>query len=196
MPPIKPNPALAAALAMATLVATGCQSAMSNQPRESSSQPGTAHEYPLRFDQHSFSAHCFNTKTCRVEYANTIEVAKNEPSPAPRPDHLKSLGLSAHVGIDNFPAPAKVEWISLDGTQLTATVDIGEIFGDERILHRVQRDQLPDKTVKHGGAPTIILEVNDRTLTVYMRAMVFLKDDGRSPAPFREDVLQAWQKTF
>lgn len=186
---------LAAALAAATLLTTGCQPAMSNQPRETL-QMGIGHEYPLRFDHHTFSAHCFNTQACRVTYANARLTDSVDASPPPRPDHLKFLGLGGHVGLANFPAPAEVEWTALDGTPLRASVGIGDIFKDELVLHRVAEDQLPDITAKHSGAPTIILEVNDRTLTVYMRAMVFLKDNGKSPGPFRNDVIKAWQKTY
>lgn len=196
MPSFKPKSALAASLAMSSLLASGCQPAMSNQPRETS-QMGIGHEYPLRFTHHSFDAHCYNTQKCRVRYAKTLEVDRDEPSPAPpRPDYSKFWGLATHVGIDNFPEPARVEWTSADGTALEADVDIGHIFKDQLVLHRVPKEMLPDTTVKHGDGPSIFLEVNDRTLTVYMRQMVFLKHDGPGTSPFKHELIQAWQKTY
>ena len=157
---------------------------------------GVGHEYPLRFDHHAFSAYCFNTKTCQVTYADTLQVSEDEPSRAPRAGYLNSLGLGGHLGIKNFPAPAQVKWTALDGTELRGTIDVGNVFEDQLILHQVAREQLPDVTVKHSGSPNVVLVVNDRTITVYMRAMVFVKSTGGSPSGFRDDVIQAWQKTY
>ena len=190
------RPTLTAALAAASLLATGCQPAMSNQPRETS-QMGVGHEYPLRFTHHSFDAHCYNTKKCRVLYANAVQVNEEDPSPSPqRVDYQKLWGLATHVGIDNFPAPARVEWTSADGADLNAQVDIGSIFKDQLVLHNVPRDMLPVTTVKHGDGPSIFLQINDRTLTVFMRQMVFLKNEGPGTSPFQHELIEAWRVTY
>lgn len=130
-------------------------------------------------------------------YAGTLQVAEDGPSPAPRrADYQELWGLASHVGIDNFPAPAKITWTSIDGAEHQAEVDIGEIFKDQLVLHRVPRDQLPDITVKHSDGPSIFVEINDRKVTVYMRQMVFLKSDGLGTSPFQHELIQAWNKTY
>lgn len=169
---------------------------MSNQTR-GTAKPPIGLEYPLRFSHHAFDVHCYNTRKCKVRYAGVLQIDRDEPSPAPkRSDYRELWGAATHVGIDNFPAPAKVSWTASDGTELTADVDIASIFANERVLHHVPVEQLPEKTIKHADGPSIHLEINDRTLTVFMRQMVFLKGPADRPSPFREDLIQAWQKTF
>ena len=187
--------ALTAALAAASLLATGCQPAMSNQPRETS-QMGVGHEYPLRFTNHAFSGFCFETLACEIAYAGRT-IRHPEPMPAPvRADYQRGWGLGTHVGIDNFPAPAKVRWTAPDGSSHEAEVDLGEIFRDQRVLHQVDKADLPTDTVAHSDGPGIFLEVRDRTINVYMRQLVFLKDTTDRKGQSRSDVIKAWSKTY
>lgn len=195
MPPFKPKSALAASLAMSTLLASGCQPAMSNQPRETS-QMGIGHEYPLRFSNHAFSGFCLETRECEISYAGRT-IRHMEPTAGPlKPDYQRGWGLGTHVGIENFPDPAKVKWTSLDGIRHETEVDIGEIFRDELVLHRVDRNDLPTLTAAHSDGPAIFLEVRDRTITVYMRQLVFLRDTAERKGQSQSDVIKAWSKTY
>jgi hypothetical protein len=103
--------------------------------------------------------------------------------------------------IRNFPPPAKVSWRSKDGQAHTAEIDIGELFADEIIRHNVRREEmanLPDGEFK--DEPYILLEVNDRTIRVYMRAMIFLKNRvlaaGQLRGEFRNDLILVKTYTY
>ncbi|WP_243412219.1 hypothetical protein [Cognatiluteimonas telluris] len=158
-----------------------------------------ANEFPLRFNDHDFDALCYNTIGCRVSYAGTIEV--NEPpdvvSPPPlSADYRKHWGFASHVGIRNFPPPAFVEWKSLDGVPHEAHIDIGAIFKDELVLHHVPLDEIPKRTAATPGGPGIFLEVNDRTISVYMQSTIALKDLPTRRSAFVNELNLAWTHTY
>ena len=49
------------------------------------------------------------------------------------------------------------------------------------------------------GNPDILLEVNDRTINVYMRAFVPTRElqiPGNKYSRFRDDLILAWSKTY
>jgi hypothetical protein len=159
-------------------------------------------EWPLKFRSHSFGAFCYDTQTCTIQYANQEHGSKNPspPSAAYGPDYLAHLG-GGHLMIRNFPPPAKVSWRSKDGQAHTAEIDIGELFADEIIRHNVRREEmanLPDGEFK--DEPYILLEVNDRTIRVYMRAMIFLKNRvlaaGQLRGEFRNDLILVKTYTY
>lgn len=169
---------------------------MSNQPRETSRADAGATSI-LRFTKHGFTAHCFNTQACKVVYAQTLQVDQDSPSKAPPPgDYRRAWGYGSHTGIPNFPPPARVEWTARDGTPLHAEVDIAEIFGSEQVLHHVAPEDLPLRTAAHLDNPGIFLEVNDRTLSVFMRQQIYLRDTPTRQGASRSDFVLAWSKTY
>ena len=96
--------------------------------------------------------------------------------------------------IRNFPAPARVRWRSKDGETHEAEVDIAALFADEVVRHNVPREDIAEMVDgEYQSEPSIILEVNDRTLRVWMRAMIFLKKRvdvaGVMRADFRDDLI-------
>jgi hypothetical protein len=158
--------------------------------------------WPLKFKSHSFGAFCYDTLTCRIQYAN-VEHGSEEPSTPSAtygPGYLDHLG-GGHIGIRNFPPPAKVSWVSKDGQAHTAEIDIGELFADEVIRHNVKRDEMSDVVDgEYKSDPAILLEVNDRTIRVYMRAMIFLKKRvevaGHLRGDFRDELILVKTYTF
>lgn len=136
----------------------------------------------FKFKKHQFSALCFNTKGCRVEYANFYDV--NDPdekiSPAPPADVLSRVG-GERLGISNFPEPAKVTWRSLDGVRHAATIDMSAIFRSQCILHDVPREKIAEGI--YVPSPSIVLVVNDREISIYMRAMIPLREPSRPNNP-------------
>jgi hypothetical protein len=171
-------------------------------PNPASSGTGTLvpNEFPLRFKKHNFEAHCYNAIGCSVFYAGVYQI-KNEPlevSPAPRvADYQRYWGGALHIGIDNFPAPVRLEWKSLDGIAHRAEIDIGAIFKDQIILHDVSELEIP------AGAriipPSILLEVDDRTVRVYMKARIPTRQPqipGNRHSDFRDDLILAWSGTY
>lgn len=180
----------------------GCQSAMSTQTATATLQHA-GNSLPLRFKQHNFEAYCYNTQDCQVIYdeTNHTRYATGKPTKAPSSaDYRKSWGGASYLGIRNFPAPADVRWTALDGQQLEAKVDLGKIFADERVLHNVKDEDIPDNAFKGpAGAPNVFLEVNDRTITVYMKMLIPTKDaqiPGNANSYFRDDLMKAWSQTY
>ena len=146
-------------------------------------------EWPLRFKRHNFGARCYDTLECKVIYDNFDHgTDKPTPSSADRgPDYLKGWNGS-YGGIDNFPNPAKVIWRSKDGVAHEAEIDIGEIFKDELIRHHVSREEMADlPDGKYASNPSILLEVNDRTIRVYMSARIPLKKEVEIAGHIRND---------
>lgn len=179
-----------------SVLTMGCQAAMSNA--HSSNDNGTIvrNTFPLKFKEHNFGAYCFNTTHCKVVYAG-LPHGEDRPSGSPGKDYMKNLS-GGHGGIQNFPAPAVVTWRSLDGVAHEAKVDIGAIFNDEHVLHHVPQEDIPIETAAFSG-PEIILVVNDRTLSVYMKTMIYLKRP-RIPTNSFSDIVEetnlAYSQTY
>mgnify|MGYP001308187989 CR=1 FL=1 len=198
------GPAMAAMIA-AALATTGCQGMAKTPEREPAEDAvridNTVADWPLKFVQHSFGAFCYSTYGCRVVYNGfdhtndpDDELQRSSASLGDRyPDNL----YGSYLGVSNFPPPARVSWRSSDGMSHEAEVDIGEIFRDRLILHNVARED-----VRQGVSildPAILLEVNDRTINVYMRARVptrTAREQGLPTGNFREDLVLAWTRTY
>lgn len=183
------------------LLMTGCHPAMSTRSDSPSADHAEPSMFPLRFVDHDFQVFCYNTLRCHVIYNNfdfTPYKADEQPSPAPpSKDYRDRWPFASYLGIRNFPPPAEVSWTSLDGVAHTAKVDIGAIFKDERVLYRVPDAEIPDRS--WGGEPGIFLEVNDRTISVYMKAFIATKTEqipGNKYSDGRDDVILAWTHTY
>jgi len=186
--------------AFLALAVTGCRTNM-NTPSMSATEPPTASSmFPLRFYRHAFDTHCYNTLRCKVVY-NNFDFNRSDaeqPSPAPPPgDYRRHWKYAGYAGIANFPPPAEVQWTSLDGVAHETTVDIGAIFKDQLALYNVPDAEIPDRS--WGQEPNIYLEVNDRTINVYMQAVVSTKREqipGNKYSTFRDDMILAWTHTY
>lgn len=157
--------------------------------------------WPLRFDKHTFSARCLDTVSCDVVY-DGVHHGSDTPTPSAAyygPDYLKDWN-GGHGGIRNFPPPAKVVWTSKDGVAHEAEIDIGQIFADGLVRHYVPREEVAD--VPNGQIsvnPAILLEVNDRTLRVYMKAFVptrHLQTPGNPLSAVRRDLVLVKTYTY
>lgn len=188
----------ALALALICLPAFGCQSAMST-PGSAGSSRVIPNEFPLRFEKHNFEAHCYNVTGCSVLYHDSYHIKKgpDEVSPPPKmAEYKKYWSGASYLAIPNFPSPAIVKWRSLDGVVHEEEIDIGEIFKDELILHKVPQDEIPAQTAATAGDPDIFLEVNDCTVNVYMQATIFLKDTATRKGDFRDELILVWSRTY
>lgn len=160
--------------------------------------------FPLTFAAHNFAVYVYNTQSCTVLYNNydyTRLYESEAAGPPPSPDYHAKWGVSGHVGIRNFPAPANVSWVSLDGTAHKASVDISDIFRDQRVRYAVADDEIAPGRFPQGivSDPLIILEVNDRTLSVFMKAAIPTKQPqipGNRYSDFRDDVIPVWTHTY
>lgn len=153
---------------------------------------------PFTFKGHNFGAHCFDTIGCKIFYADRYVVRDEETEVRASPksaDYFTDLSAS-HLDIPNFPSPATVTWKSKDGSRLEAEIDIAEIFKDRVIRHNVANEDLPTETIATLDEPEIILVVNDRTISVYMRAAIFLKDTPARKSEIRDETILAFKRTY
>ncbi|HEY0662721.1 MAG TPA: hypothetical protein VGD21_15540 [Lysobacter sp.] len=186
---------------VSSLIATGCQPAMST-PIHHNPPENRDVSRPFTFDRHNFGAYCYDTYGCKVLYNDRYVTSQDDNELRPSsasvgPDYLKNLD-GGYLGIANFPPPAVVTWRSKDGTPHEAHIDIGEIFKDRIIRHNVPREELPTETTA-TAAPDIVLEVNDRTINVYMKAFVStrsLQVPGNQYSDFRNDMILAFSQTY
>lgn len=144
---------------------------------------GTVADWPLWFVRHGFGSSCFSVQHCVVDYAGVRKESSRSPLPS-----IESLGFplerilyGSHSRIRNFPGPASVEWVTVDGVRLSASVDIARIFADRMIRHSTAREEIPEDV--YIPEPEIILVVNDRTIDVYMRAWIPLKEPKSADRP-------------
>ncbi len=157
---------------------------------------------PLLFDRHNFGAICFDTYGCKVFYAGMWATSQPEnelrPSSTSLGKYPDDMGGGGIGSIRNFPWPAQVAWRDKDGNPHEATVDIAAIFKDQLVLHNVPQDQLPP-ILTAPIFPEIVLEVNNRTVNVWMRAHVPTKDMQKPGNPYsrvRNDMILAYSKTY
>lgn len=194
-----------AAAAVLTLL-QGCQPVMSTQPNDppSSAQgraDNTVADWPFKFRRHNFGAACYSTYGCKVVYDDFLHIDEPddvlEPSSASiGPEYLDYL-KGGYLGIRNFPPPAQVRWRSRDGNPHQAAIDMGAIFRDQLILHKVPKEDIPEGISITD--PAIILEVNDRTINVYMRAFIPTKElqiPENQYSGARTDLILAFTETY
>lgn len=189
-------------LLLATALMTGCRAAMSN-PADRIQPPPETLSVPLKFGGHNFEALCFNTIGCKVFYNGRYQ-HHDEPDvrspPPPSPDYLSKVWGSVEIGIDNFPPPAEVHWKSLDGSTHEAKVDMHKIFKDELIWHKTPKADMADfYRGPFAGAPDIYLEINDRTINVYMAMFIPTRTEqtpGNKNSDYRNDLILVWTNTY
>ena len=192
------------ALVAVSLALTGCSAAMTSTPAPESSAGLDDSAYvgwPLKFKAHYFGASTYSTYGCKVVYSGMNRVADSEEVLQNSSESIGSKypnNMRAGWGpIANFPPPATVTWRSKDGSSHEAEIDIGEIFKDELIRHNIAREDAMDPA--SSGMPGIILEVNDRTINVYMRAMIWLKEPrlpGRPHSDYQDDLIKVFSRSY
>jgi hypothetical protein len=200
--------ALAIALG-ATFLMQGCQTAMNISDAGDGARPsevaagadGLFSPWPLKFKKHNLGVHCFDTYGCKVMYDGRVQVMDD-------PDVLRrssaSIGpayrdkwLGGQLGFRNFPPPAEVSWKSKDGVAHETRIDFGEIFKDELVRHNTPREDIP--LYATFGSPDIHLEINDRTINIYMLTMIPLREPripGNRYSDMRNDLILVHTETF
>ncbi|SDY19239.1 hypothetical protein SAMN04487939_101164 [Lysobacter sp. yr284] len=193
----------AVAALLALFAATGCQTAMSSTaaPDPSAGAQATAAQWPLRFQRHRFGGFCFDTWGCSIVYNGfphgqddrERQSASVASFGAAYPQRMKA----AHLDIANFPGPAEVTWRAKDKSEHRASIDVAAIFADGLVRHEVAREDVAEGVSLND--PEIILEVNDRTINVYMRSMIPLKrprDPANPNSDFRADLVRVFSQTY
>lgn len=185
----------------------GCHSAMSKPPNLSADSTegdfdNSSARWPLEFRAHYIGVATYSTYDCKVIYDGALirvdeeGVLKrsSESVGAMYPDGVLDAGHGPHR---NFPEPMLITWRSKDGQPHRAEVDIGEIFRDQRVRHNVPREEVTE--YGNDTAPGIIVEVNDRTINVYMRATIWTKHEqipGNQYSHSRDDLIKVHTQTY
>lgn len=186
------------------LVTQGCHPVISDSASATSfsSADTTGEQWPFRFKLHSFGVACYSTYDCKVLYAGqrieNPDDALTISSESIGPDYKDNLS-GGRLGIRNFPPPAIVTWRSKDGSPHRAEVDMAEIFKDELVLHNVPKQDVEENALRGIGDPEIILEVNDRTINVYMKAFISTRSfrtPGNPQSRYRDDLILAHTRTY
>lgn len=158
-----------------------------------------ADEWPLTFKRHLFGFVCFDTQDCSVRYGGYPAGDYGGPSPAfasIAPEAFDRIMVASYNDVPVSAPPAKVSWRAKDGTALTATVDVADIFKDGLIRHNVaQKDMAPASP----GFTHVLILVVDRTVDVYTRTMIPTLAEqipGNRYSFFRDDLIKVWSKTY
>lgn len=187
------------------------------QPSRSLAGPLYGKEpWPLRFHTHGFGARCYNTLACSLLYNGhqfgTLRMYDDgeyydKPSGPPPSEHWKDHWSGYHSILtdtgETFPGPVEIEWTALDGSRHHANIDLDGLFRDRLILHKVSRQEVKEPWLATCSVepvvPDVLVEINDRTVNVYMRAMVMTEAEqvpGNPNSHFRDDLMLAWSRTY
>lgn len=156
---------------------------------------------PLRFWQHNLGAYCFRTWGCRVEYGDQViwdkPTSEHQLPAEAYPADLRKRMRGTNLGFRAFEGPLRLRWQDDQKRPHALDLDLGEIFADGLIRHHVPRDLIsPTSSV---GNPDIIVEIEDRTVRLYMRAHIPLKapqDPGNPYSDFVEENILVLERTL
>lgn len=170
--------------------------------------------WPLRFHIHGFIFHCYNTLACSGVYNRyqfgtrkwSYGIPHDRPSGSPPTDE-RSKWRCRHAipakGGKTFPGPVEIEWTSLDGEEHATSVDLDALFKDRLVLHKVAREEVKESWLKtvpiEPVTPDIMVEVNDRTVSVYMQALISTEiedETGAKVSRLRFDPVLAKSVTY
>lgn len=183
MPKRPPWPAATFASPLLALALQGCATPMTIESTAGDAGPENGRstynrllDGPLRIRGHNIGAYCFSTWGCRVAYGrHLIEDQAPDRWQRPLPDFpgLRERMNGSMLAYRAFEGPVRIEWRDAQKQPLQMELDLAAIFPDRLIRHDVPDELIdPETTV---GPPDIIIEVNDRTVRLYMRAHIPLK---------------------
>ena len=174
----------------------------STETSQSSDESSAKWTWPLTFQRHKFTAHCYDNFGCSVKYAGVLYGSEDANKPSlPKEKYEQNMKdgyyMGGHLGIKNFPPPAIINWTAKDGTKLHAEIDMAEIFKDQKILHNLKKNDVDPNTSIDD--PSIIVIVVDRKVRVYMKTSIplkELKDPSNQYSWFNNDMNLAFEKTY
>lgn len=149
----------------------------------------------LTFKRHNFGVACYNASDLRVVYAGIPYIRDGECRDRVPYDEKRIKANT--TGLIAFSDPIDVKWKSKNGEQHQYQLDLDEIFKGKQVLHQEKEGDL---LIEHPSySPGIYVEVDNRTLNVYMDVNIILSpngvDNGRQRYS-RRNVTLAFTKTF
>jgi hypothetical protein len=152
----------------------------------------------LKFQRHNLALNCYSAGDMRVTYAHQLHTAySGKMAREKRPEDDKRLPSSI-IDFRAFEGPLKVEWRSRDGESHLVVLELDDIFKDKVVLHREDPQRIDESMPMIPSNPTIVIEVNDRTLNVYMDVDIALHptDPNARARDMRRNRTLAYSKTL
>jgi hypothetical protein len=195
-------------------------------PPEQRLQAWADKAWPLRFQLYSFGARAYNVQRASIlfdrdQFGPTEELYDKatgrsteilQPSGPPPYSDWKDRWSGSYLYIPEehdgkmFSTPVDIDWVSLDGAEHTTSIDLDAIFPERLVLHNAKREQIPLAYLVPSGkgderlSVDILLEVNDRTINVYSKALIVVGDpqdvDNIDKRRMLTDLILAWTKTY
>lgn len=131
---------------------------------------------PLTFKRHDLAFNCYSAKDMKVFYANRLYKdceSRFVRQKTPRDD--KDLYSSVMSSNRAFEGQLIVEWRSLDEEFHSEALDLDEIFKGRIVIHDVDPKLIYWPAPFGSLNPTIVIEVNNRTLSLYMDVHIILE---------------------
>jgi hypothetical protein len=97
--------------------------------------------------------------------------------------------------LDRFPK-VDFKWESRDGETHEYTVDLNTLFKDRRVLHTEDPKLIYTPDPISGDEPTIIFEINNRTLNIYMFVTIQVFDPSTKKGAEHDHRTLVFTKTF
>lgn len=165
--------------------------------------------WPLTFESFAFGTRAYNTLDCSIIFSNkqfASDRERNRPSGEPAAANWKDDWTAWFNILTDMmpPGPVEVEWTSLDGVEHYVEIDlIKDVFPDRVVAHAVPKEDVNENWARYEGgrtsAPDILMEINDRTINIYMSVRVLTKlppDPSRPDIVGRRDLVLAWTKNY
>jgi len=139
-----------------------------------------AHDDVLKFSSHDLGIHCYGgVRDVKVVYAASgHDLCTDKPA---REKAAADEGRKPGFTSGPYPAfsgPAELAWTTRDGSKLAYAIDFASIFKDRVVLHKEDPKRIYQPKPMMTDAPTVVIEIDDRTVKVYMAASLQLLPEG------------------
>lgn len=156
------------------------------------SEPG------LRFTTHDMGVACYGVSDVSIAYGGTERLlCSGQLAPAKT---AADETRYPNVKFGSYPAfadPLQVRWRARDGSDHACVLALADLFPDRQVLHTEAPARIYQAAPLTGGEPTIIVELVERTLNIYMFASLQLAPGSAGGArEERDHRTLAFSRTF
>jgi hypothetical protein len=154
---------------------------------------------PLKFKTHDLNIQAYSVSDVKIEYAGTqFTLFEGKVSKAKTAQDETKYPNGKSGSYVAFNSLANVEWCSQDGDRHKYELDFNEIFKEKKVLHDADPAQIYKPLPILGNEPTIIIELNNRTLNVYMYTVLSMipVNSKATTREQHENRVLAFSKTF
>ena len=153
----------------------------------------------LKFSSHDLSIFCYGgVSDVYVEYAHTgHDFFVGLVAPDKAPEDEARFPNSTSGSYVTFAGPVIVRWTARDGSKLDASIDLDPIFSDRAVLHSQDPGRIYQPAPIVGKSPTILVEVNDRCVSIYLLVTLKLvKEPEHNRFEIRENRTLAFSRSY